>query len=84
MAQVTHIREAEIKEQNDRYAGWLVQWQHSVELEKPDYSNPTLRPGCYPEADARKVKELFIKVGEEKRQKSRLVDRIFIEEGAEE
>ena len=63
LSQVTHIREAELK-QSDRLIGWIVQWQHSVELEPPDYSRPELRPGCYPEADAHKITNIFSNDGE--------------------
>ena len=60
LSQVTHVQEAHLETQNNRFVGWTVQWQHSVEIEPPDYSNENLRPGHYPKADANKINQLFI------------------------
>ena len=67
MSQVTHVQEAPLHIQNELVIGWMVQWQHSVELEMPDYSDPKRRYDRYKadhktrkEISASKVDELFI------------------------
>lgn len=44
MSQVTEISEVpNVRQRSDHYIGWQVLWQHSVELEPPDYSSVEMR-----------------------------------------
>lgn len=55
MSQVTHISELQGNNLNlsNRLIGWTVQWQHSLEIEAPDYSNIGIRKAfCDSELEA--------------------------------
>lgn len=44
MSQVNSVREAEeIERQHENILGWIVEWQHLIEIHKNDYSRPELR-----------------------------------------
>ena len=61
LAQVTSIAEVqELQQLNNHLIGWEVLWQHSVELEAPDYTNPNLRD--FPEANADDIYDLNIEI----------------------
>ena len=52
MSQVTEIGEvAEIRRRSNFYVAWEVLWQHSVELEPPDYSRVELRRALSDDCD---------------------------------
>ena len=69
MSQVTHISELQGYNLSNRLIGWTVQWQHSLELEAPDYSNIGIRKAFCDselEADANDINRLNIPFNEKK------------------
>ena len=65
MSQVTHIQEAALHQYNSHLIGWTIQWQHSIVIEPPDYSNIGIRKAIVDDtmkADAAQVKEITFTV----------------------